>query len=102
MKKGIVLILSAVMLFTAVPMRADAACDHCDHPVVVRSELQYESAGYGYTHYYTTKDGKPAGCVVTVMREYYTETCQNPDCGFVKKVYTGRTRDSHKNPEHNS
>lgn len=101
MKKGIVLILSAVMLFTAVPMRADAACDHCGHSEVNLSGPHWESAGYGYTHYYTTKDGKPGGCVVTVIREYYAETCRNSSCGFVRKIYTGSTDERHEKPEHN-
>lgn len=97
MKKDIALILSAVMLFTAIPMHATAASDPCDHPVVTKSPLALETV-YGYSHPYTTKDGKPAGCTITVAKEYYTETCN--ECGFIRKVYTGRTAEIHSKPKH--
>lgn len=83
MKKLIVLAMSCVMLFTAVPMRAAAACDHCDHPVVNCSGIKERIIG-GYTHSYTTKHGGSAGCDVDTWQRYCIDTCAN--CGFARTI----------------
>lgn len=83
-KKIIVLTLSAVMLFTAVPMRAAAANDDCKHPVMEQSKLIKKIVN-GYSHPYTKKDGTSAECIVDIYEVYYTETCSS--CGFVRTIY---------------
>lgn len=83
-KKLIVLTMSAVMLFTAVPMRAAASDDDCDHPVFYRSEIKKKIVN-GYSHPYTKKDGTSAECIVDIYVVYYTKTCR--DCGFIRTIY---------------
>ena len=77
MKKSIVLILSAVMLFAAIPLRSQAAptaCPLCGNPDLYETLTEWESLN-GYSHPYTTRDGKPAGCTVYIMKEYYFRCC---------------------------
>lgn len=84
LKKFIVLIMSVLMLFTAVPVRALAACDHCNHAHVDVSAIT-EKEVHGYTHHYTTLHGGAGGCTVRVFERSYTETCRS--CGFVKTLH---------------
>lgn len=61
MRKLILLTMTGVMLFMSVPMRAAAACDHCNHTLIKCSGKKVRIIN-GYTHSYTTKHGGSAGC----------------------------------------
>lgn len=100
MRKIIAVILSTVMLFTVIPMRAAADCencDHCDHSVMIESGLMWEIV-YGDPHPYTASDGSSAMCHIFYEKEYKTQKCMK--CSFVRKIYTGKSRYRHEVPSH--
>lgn len=98
MRKLLVLTMSAIMLFSAVPMRAAAACDHCDHQVMICSGEKMKKIN-GYTHTYTTEHGGAGGCTVDIYQVYCIDSCNNPECDFVRVIYYPN-REIHSSSNH--
>lgn len=99
MKKCVVIILSVVMLFAAIPMQADAAavCGNCGSTNV---NVHYGGWGVvsGYTHPFTNLHGQPSGCTVNILQKYNVIDCRA--CGAVTREYYGPTEEEHSNPTH--
>lgn len=99
MKKCVVIILSVVMLFAAIPMQADAAavCGNCGSTNVIE---QYGGCAVisGYTHPFTTLHGQPSGCTVNIWQKYNILRCNK--CGYETRNYFDDPWEVHSNPTH--
>lgn len=99
MKKFLVMALMATLLFTGIGTTASAE-DSCVHTYSKQLEETWRTVQPGYTHYYTTSSGQPAGCIVEKKEKVLK--CQCLGCQEIFYIFTGVTQEFHQVAEYNN